>query len=93
MEDLITIEGFLRKETGKGFCRKLRKANRVPANILGVSREESMIELDSKWLSKAWLGGKKFNLKIGDSLKAVEIKELQISAVKREALHVDLKAI
>lgn len=93
MEDLITIEGFLREETGKGFSRKLRKKNRIPANLLGVERKKSLLELESKWLSKAWQSGKKFNLKLGNDIKPVLIKELQISAVKREALHVDLQSL
>lgn len=93
MEDLVTIQGFIRTETGKGFCRKLRKQERVPANLLGVEKEKSLLELDAKWLSKAWQNGKKFNLKLGDEMKAVEIKELQISPVSREALHVDLKSL
>lgn len=93
MEDLVTIQGFLREETGKGYCRKLRQQDRVPANILGVEKKDSLIEIEAKWLSKAWQNGKKFNLKIGDEVKTVSIKELQISPVKRQALHVDLQSL
>lgn len=93
MEDLVTIQGFKRENTGKGYCRKLRKQERTPANLLGVSKEESLLELDSKWLSKAWQNGRKFNLKLSDKEVTVSIKELQISPVSRQALHVDLQAL
>lgn len=88
--ELITIQGFLRQGTGKSYCRKLRKNNRIPANLLGA-KENSLLELDDKWLSKAWKGGKKFNLKLNNEIKPVLIKELQISPVRREAVHVDLQ--
>jgi ribosomal protein L25 (general stress protein Ctc) len=93
MEDLVTIQGFLREETGKGYCRKLRNKDRVPANLLGADRKDSLLEIEGKWLSKAWQNGKKFNLQIGETVKPVLIKELQISAVKRKALHVDLQSL
>ena len=73
MEDLVTIQGYVRTGTGKGFCRKLRNEDKVPANLLGVEKEKSLLELDAKWLSKAWQNGKKFNLKLCEETKAVEI--------------------
>ena len=89
---LITIEGAIREGRKKGYNRKLRREGKIPGNILGSSTS-GLIELDAKWLSKAWKTGKKFNLKMQDEIKPVLIKELQISATKRTALHVDLMYI
>ena len=88
-DNLVTIEGLHRKEKGKSYCTKLRAKGRLPANILEGGKSIS-IEIDPKWLSKAWLGGKKFNLKLDGKARVVRIQELQINAVKRTPLHVDL---
>ena len=87
--ELVTIEGKLREETGKGAARKLRAAGMIPANLLEKGKATS-ISIDPKWLSKAWQNGKQFNLVLDGATKKVTIKELQINAVKRSALHVDL---
>tara|TARA_Y100001970_G_C13457172_1_gene473284 strand:- start:83 stop:367 length:285 start_codon:yes stop_codon:yes gene_type:complete len=89
---MITIEGNLRQQRKKSYCRSLRLAGKIPANILGKS-ESTPIELDSKWLSKAWQSGRKFNLKLGEDLRPVKIQELQVHATSRKALHVDLMYI
>jgi ribosomal protein L25 (general stress protein Ctc) len=88
-EQLITIEANLRTGTGKSYSRKLRATGKIPANLLQKSGA-LMLELDPKWLSKAWKTGKVFNLKFQGVEKPVLIHELQISPVKRTAVHVDL---
>jgi large subunit ribosomal protein L25 len=88
-EELIEIPGWKRSKSGKGHARKLRKLGKIPANILNKSQSE-LIEIDPKWLSKAWKSGKKFSLDLEGSKRTVVIKELQIDPVKRMALHVDL---
>ncbi len=86
----VTIEATERKETGKTYARKLRKASKVPAVLL-ENGKCTMLELDSKLLPKAWQSqGHQFQLKIGTSVKTATIKELQIHPLKRHALHVDL---
>lgn len=93
VSDLLTIEGFLRTETGKGFCRKLRKeGKRIPANLLGQG-DKSHLELESKLLSKVWKSGGVFNLKVENETKKAKIKELQVSPVSRLALHVDVQYV
>jgi len=89
MSDLVTISAEKREEKGKGYCRKLRAKGLIPANIIGKAASTS-IELDPKWLSKAWKSGKQFNLELGGETKLVKIQELQLNAVKRTAVHVDL---
>ncbi len=88
-DSMVTIEGQLRKESGKSYCRKVRKRGLIPGNLMEKARS-TMIELDPKLLSKAWLGDKKFNLVLAGVSKTVMIHELQIHPLKRSALHVDL---
>jgi large subunit ribosomal protein L25 len=85
----VTIEGTARNASGKGHARKLRRAGKVPA-VLNGGGKTTMLALDPKLLSKAWLGGKVFNLSFNGQSQRVQITELQIDPVKRLALHVDL---
>ena len=87
--ELLTIKAVAREGKGKNHSRKLRAKGLIPGNLIGKSKS-TPIELDPKWLSKAWKNGKKFTLDFNKSSKTVLIKELQINAVKRTAQHVDL---
>ncbi|MBF0440500.1 MAG: hypothetical protein HQK54_01220 [Oligoflexales bacterium] len=87
---LIDIEANLRKGTGKGIARKLRNNGKIPANLMDKGKSTS-IELSSKLLDRAYASKeRKFNLLLNGESKVVYIKELQIDAVKRIPLHVDL---
>lgn len=91
-EQLVTIDGKVRTEAaqlGKGYCRKLRAQGKVPGNILDKAKS-TPIELEAKLLSKAWQADKQFNLNLDGKVSAVRIQELQLNAVKRSAVHVDL---
>lgn len=91
MSALITIKGRLRKEDekGKNFCRRLRLQGEVPANLMDNTKS-TLLALEAKLLPNAWKNGKTFQLDLDGGLKTVIIKELQIDAVKRDAVHVDL---
>ncbi|MFK7872299.1 MAG: hypothetical protein AB8C84_03880 [Oligoflexales bacterium] len=90
MSDLVKIEGRLRETHGKGPARRLRATGWIPGIIQSKSGN-TCIELDPKWLSKAWQSeSREFNLDLSGDVKKVRIHELQINAVKRSALHVDL---
>ena len=89
MSQLITIQGKTRTGHGKGDCRKIRKAGSLPANLIGKAESKS-IEIDPKFLSVAWQNGKRFILDFDGKQREVTIKELQISPMKRQPLHVDL---
>lgn len=89
MAEVVEIKANNRTGMGKSFCRKLRKAGLIPGNILDAKNPE-MIELDPKWLPVAWKAEKKFNLNLNGTVIPVMIKELQLSRVSRQALHVDL---
>ena len=88
-DSMVTIEARLRSQAGKSYCRKARKNGWIPGNLMAQA-QATMIELDPKLLSKAWLGDKKFTMMLGGESKHVMIKELQIHPVKRTPVHVDL---
>ena len=92
-DEMITIEGHLRTETGKGAARKIRKNGMVPGIILGKGGPSTAITLKPKFLHVAWKGGKKFNLDLDGEVKPVKIQELQINPAKRVPLHVDLMVL
>ncbi len=86
----ITIEASRRTETGKSYTNKLRRAGKVPAVLLDKGKS-SFIEMDPKYLSKAWKSGeRKFNLVLDGKTALVKIHELQVDPVRRHCLHVDL---
>lgn len=89
---LIEIPGALRNETGKGACRKLRSQGLIPGNLVEKGKS-TPVQLDPKFLSKAWQSGKQFNLAIDGKLHHVKIIELQIDPIKRFAKHVDLQPV
>lgn len=87
---LITIEGAVREASGKTVARKLRQNGKIPAVLLDKGKSVTL-ELPSKLLGKAYKEcERKFNLQVGGETKVVVIHELQIDAVKRTPLHVDL---
>jgi ribosomal protein L25 (general stress protein Ctc) len=89
-DELVTIEATERTGTGKGYCRKARKAGKLPANLVSKGTSK-LIEFDPKFLSKAYKSeGRFFNLKFGGETRKVHIQELQIDAIKRTPYHVDL---
>lgn len=88
-ENLVTIEAAVREQTGKEYARKLRKAGKIPANLIEKGKSTNL-ELDPKWLGKAYKDGKQFNLLLNGETKLVKIQEVHLDAVKRVPLHVDL---
>lgn len=89
MSDLVKIEAQVRETKGKNACRKIRKGGLVPANLQGKAQSE-MIQLDPKWISKAWKMDRKFILDFKGSAKEVTIKEIHFHPVSRKLLHIDL---
>lgn len=90
MSELLKIEAKLRDDKGKGYSRRLRLAGKIPAVLLEKGKATSL-ELESKLLHKAWKDHeRKFDMVLNGSTKTVFIKELQIDAIKRFPLHIDL---
>ncbi|MFW7378161.1 MAG: hypothetical protein ACOH5I_05090 [Oligoflexus sp.] len=88
-DSLITIEASVRKDIGKSNNRKLRRSGKIPAVLMEKGRS-TLLELDPKWLHRAYQGGKQFNLSLNGETKLVKIQEVQIHPIKRHPLHVDL---
>ncbi len=88
-DNLVTIEAVLRAKTGKEYARKLRNHGKIPANLMEKGKS-TCLELDPKWLGKAYKEGKQFNLVLDGATKLVKIHEICIDPIKRVALHVDL---
>ena len=91
-ESLISIEAHERKESGKSYARKLRKAGKIPANLMEKGKS-TLLELDPKWLHRAYQGERKFELVLNGVSRLVRIQEVQVHAVKRFPIHVDLMPV
>ena len=87
--ELLTIAAVRREKTGKGYARKLRRAARLPGVILDRGKREA-IELDPKLLGKVWQSGKRFVLQLDGKEHKALLQAVQIDAVKRTPLHVDI---
>lgn len=85
----VTIEAKRREKSGKNCSRRLRRTGKIPA-VLMDKGQSTAIELDPKWLSKAWKSGKKFDLVLDGVTKKVVIKDLQVDPISRDALHIDI---
>jgi large subunit ribosomal protein L25 len=93
--EISELKARVRKDTGKGFARRLRKDGMVPAILYGPKTEPVLLAVNSSHLLKL-LKGKEENVFInlivenGDTFeKFTLIKELQIEPVRRKFLHVD----
>ncbi len=87
--ELLTIAAAERKETGKGYARKLRADSKIPAVIYDKAKATAL-ELNPHLLSKVVQSGGKFNLELNGTTKVVKVQELQLDPVKRIPLHLDL---
>lgn len=86
---LITIEGKHREVAGKTACRRIRRGGMIPA-VLSHKGKSTLLEINPKFLARAWKNEKRFNLSLDGKVLPVLITELQLDHVKRTALHVDL---
>ena len=89
-DELIKIEASVREKTGKEYARALRKKGLIPANLIVKGGQNKNLELDPKWLGRAYKEGRQFNLVLGGETKLVKIQEVCLDPIKRVALHVDL---
>jgi large subunit ribosomal protein L25 len=97
--EISELKARLRKDTGKGVARRLRKDGMVPAIFYGPKTESVLLEVNSSDLRKL-LKGKEENVFINlivENGKIIQkftlIKELQIEPVSRKFLHVDFYEI
>jgi large subunit ribosomal protein L25 len=96
----IDLKAQVRKKTGKGSARTLRREGRVPAVLYGQKTESIMLSIDirefEKIVKKANVGSLLLNLQIqnGKTLtRPAMIKELQTNPVTGAYIHVDFYEI
>ena len=87
--ELMTIAATRRQRTGKGYARKLRRAEKLPGVVLDRGKSTA-VELDPKLLGKVWQGDKRFVLQLDGETHNALLHDVQIDAVKRTPLHVDI---
>ena len=95
------LAAYLRKTTGKGAARKLRKNNQVPAVFYGPGTETVMLTLDYPELERLLKQASGENIildlqvksdKRTESKKAI-LKDLQVDPVKDTYIHADFYEI
>jgi len=95
-EELDLIADF-RTDTGKGSSRRLRRAGKVPAIIYGAGREPRALTFDHNELFKAADHESFFSsiltVKVGDKVRSVILKDIQVHPAKRQILHIDLQRV
>ncbi len=96
----LQLKANIRKQTGNGPARALRRDGKMPAVIYGPDTEPILLALNISdlelCLKNQNLNQLLFNLAIEDGKtksKSVMIKELQVHPVTRKYLHVDLYEI
>lgn len=85
----LVVEASLRERTGKGYARKLRRAAKIPAVIIGGGKSVA-IELNPKLLASVWRTDKRFILDLAGNQRPAVLKDVQVDAVKRTLLHADI---
>ncbi len=104
MSDIITIQASKREQSGKGFARSLRRAEKIPAVVYGHGYEPVSITLDGNVLNKMFKAGHEdaaeyqiITLQIeSDGAQAetrVMIKEIQRHPLEQHIEHIDFFAI
>ena len=96
----IDLKAQVRKMTGKGPARTLRREGRIPAVLYGPKTDSMMLSIDFKEfeqiVKKANVGSVLLNLQIqnGETLtRPAMIKELQTNPVSGAFVHVDFYEI
>lgn len=104
MANAITeMDGFLRRDTGKGPSRKLRKSGFIPAVVYGGGAEALAVAVSPRESTKILQGPLRRNVMIHLNLdhsdgkdretKTVMVRDLQIDPVKRNLTHLDFVEI
>lgn len=97
MSDAFELIAEVRQLGGKGASRRLRHAERVPAILYGGGKAPLPIALDHAALLKQ-LENEAFyshilNVKVGDELERVVLKDLQRHPYKAQIMHLDLQRV
>lgn len=104
MSATITIHATKREQSGKGYARSLRRADKIPAVVYGHGYEPVSITVDGILLNKMFKPGseadaeyKLFDLKIEGAAaragKKVMIREIQRHPLQQYIEHIDFFAV
>jgi large subunit ribosomal protein L25 len=92
----INLEAQVRKTTGNGPARTLRRAGRIPAILYGPKTDPVMLSIDSKEFEKilrtSTIGSVLLKLQIKNGQtgsRSAMVKELQTHPVTGQFLHID----
>ena len=92
----INLEAQVRKTTGNGPARTLRRAGRIPAVLYGPKTDPVMLSIDSKEFEKilrtSTIGSVLLKLQIKNGQtgsRSAMVKELQTHPVTGQFLHID----
>jgi large subunit ribosomal protein L25 len=93
----VAIEGFVRKPSGKGGARALRRTGTIPAIFYGPETEPIPIQVAKSFLEKTLKKQTSENIlyqltikgEEPETVKTVMLKELQQNPIDREILHLD----
>lgn len=96
-KQVLNVE--LREQTGKGICRRLRAAGRVPAVVYGKGIEPVAVSLNEKELTEAiaGVGGRNHILTVNGAGELngsnVIVADLLVDSLKGTPRHVDLHKV
>ena len=94
--DIVDIKANIRKTTGKGSARVLRRDGRIPAILYGAGKEPVMLSVERLEFEAIVRNQSTANVLLNLSIKngkttkrTVMIKEMQIHPVSLDYLHLD----
>ena len=93
--ELLELKAVTRTDTGKGQSRTLRREGRLPAVLYGPNTDSVMLSIDRVELEDIVKGGSAGQALLSISVDGAKeprtamIKELQVSPLSRDYLHVD----
>lgn len=93
--ELLELNAVTRTDTGKGQARTLRREGRLPAVLYGPNTDPVMLSIDLSELEDITKGGSAGQAILSISVKGEKkprtamIKDLQISPLSRDYLHID----
>ncbi|MDY6879937.1 MAG: 50S ribosomal protein L25 [Desulfatiglans sp.] len=101
MEQQVKLATQVRKSTGKGMARRLRRNSQIPAIFYGPNTQPIMLTVDCAQLSRVTATGAAENVILdleiksdeGAETRKVMLKEIMVHPVKGDYVHADFYEI
>ncbi|MBV9827179.1 MAG: 50S ribosomal protein L25/general stress protein Ctc [Alphaproteobacteria bacterium] len=97
MPEIISLTGEARERAGKGASRATRRAGRIPAIIYGDNKDQVMVSLDPRELSRALHRAGFFatlvDVKVDGATHRTLPRDVQYHPVTDQPLHVDFMRV